>query len=607
MFDIVIPFYNGLHNLRPCLESLGKTLPENSRLILVDDSSDDYVTDSVKAICEEFVFETVYIKNDTNLGFLASCNAGVAMGENPYIVLVNSDTIMFDGTFQLLEEAFETDPKIAVINPVSNWANWTRIPFPNGFNMYELHSFVTNYQSSTAIKDIYNASGFFFAVRRDLFTEYGPLDEVYGHGYYEETDFCMKILDMGYRVVVHSGIFVFHQGWGSFGSKKRNVLMEKNHNIFMERWNDIYKSIEKEYENNDPISELKTALQNPEKESDNKIKVLYLLKDIGLFGGIISVLQIVNQLNLMGINANIACYGRIDKKFLSQFPLYFRPHVFKSETDMINNFPDCDIGVATHWTTVSPLMKIVEQKNIYPVYFVQDFEPDFHEYQSEDYYKALETYDIVPTKIVKSDWLKNKMKHHDGDVHQIRLGLNSDVFYNKNQEKTVDIITHARPLTERRNFPMIQEVYKLLKQENNSLKLGVYGRGYSQKDFCVPVKDFGTLSDSKNVSEALNQSKILLDASTFQGFGRPGLEAMACGTATVLTRNGGITEYAKHKYNTLLINPKDARDIVDTIIMLLGDEKLRNKLVKKGLETVNDYNLINEAERTKKLFESKVN
>lgn len=607
MFDIIIPFHNGLNNLRPCLESLGKTLPENSRLILVNDCSDDYVTNEIKNICEKFVFETVHIKNENNMGFLQSCNTGVSMGDNPYVVLVNSDTIMFDGTFQLLEETFESDPKIAVINPVSNWANWTRIPFPDGFNMYELNSFVSDFELFQPIRDIHNASGFFFAFKRELFTEYGLFDKIYGHGYYEEADFCMRIIGMGYRVVVHAGIYVFHQGWGSFGTDKRNILMERNRKIFMKRWGERYQFLEDNYRKKDPISDLKLALENPSKKSeDGEIKVVYILKDIGLYGGIISVLQVVNQLNLLGINANIACYGNLDEKFLSQFPMYFRPHVFKSESDMINNFPECDIGVATHWTTVYPLMEIIKRTNIYPVYFVQDFEPDFHEFQSESYYKAIETYNLIPTKIVKSEWLKNKMKHYDGDVHQIPLGLNTDVFYNNKKDTNVDVITHARPSSERRNFPMIKKVYQLLKKEDNSLELGVYGTKYSPKSFGVEVKDFGVLRDAKNVSEALNQSKILLDASTFQGFGRPGLEAMACGAATVLTRNGGITEYAKHNYNTLLVNPYNARDIADKIIMLLEDESLRNRLVQKGLETAEKYNLINEGTMTKNLFESKV-
>ncbi|NIM67567.1 MAG: glycosyltransferase, partial [Armatimonadetes bacterium] len=90
----------------------------------------------------------------------------------------------------------------------------------------------------------------------------------------------------------------------------------------------------------------------------------------------------------------------------------------------------------------------------------------------------------------------------------------------------------------------------------------------------------------------------LLDCSFFQGFGRPGLEAMACGVATVLTCNGGITEYAKHMHNCLLADPLDVEDNVNKIIRLLEDEALRTRLVAEGFKTAHYYDCQHEGENT---------
>ena len=75
---------------------------------------------------------------------------------------------IYNNTFKILEETFDSDPNIGVINPVSNWANWTRIPFPEGFSINELKEFISSFKAPELIVDINNASGFFLAVKREL-------------------------------------------------------------------------------------------------------------------------------------------------------------------------------------------------------------------------------------------------------------------------------------------------------------------------------------------------------------------------------------------------------------------------------------------------------
>lgn len=222
MFDIIIPVYNNLHHLRPCLESLEKNMPDNSTLIIVDDASDEHISEEIKEILKKFGFKTLYIRNKENIGYLKSCNKGIMLGDNPYVVLVNSDTLIYNNTFKILEETFDSDPNIGVINPVSNWANWTRIPFPEGFSINELKEFISSFKAPELIVDINNASGFFLAVKRELFDKYGLYDEIYSPKYFEVTDFCMRILEQGYRIVVNKSLFVFIMG-GEFLVKIKEI------------------------------------------------------------------------------------------------------------------------------------------------------------------------------------------------------------------------------------------------------------------------------------------------------------------------------------------------------------------------------------------------
>ena len=647
MFDLVIPVYNSFHHVRACLASVFKhsTLPYHAYIL--NDCSDQYTTESLKTFLTDYNPSCfTLINNEKNLGYLKNCNQGIRKGSNEFVVLINSDTIVTRGYLEKVKATFSTDTSIGIINPVSTWANWTRIPFPNGFNINDISAAVENYSDHT-IKDINNASGFFFATRRKLYDELGLFDEVYDPGYYEEADFCMKAIAKGYRVVVNDSLYIFHYGWGSFMEDSRNKHMQNNKQIFLSRWGNDYKKIEDAWKQNNPIGYLQQQLnasdiwkakdrtisqdfqlsRNPDlikyqleriktdadealrlkllidktspKEvlTSNNPKITYILPAISLYGGIIPVLQIVNRLALMGFDVNVATYGKLDDNIYRLLPFYFRPYVFPNVETLIAEFPTSDLVVATHWETVYPALLIKARTGAKLAYFVQDFEADFYD-RSDLAQQALLTYRLIPDQIVKTQWLKSKLEPFGGSIEIIPLGLNLDMFHDFGKPRRKQVVAMARPSSERRNYPILKQVYEKIFRTCPEIELAVYGIGHDVLDFSCPVKDYGRLEIMQDVAKALNDSTVLLDCSTFQGFGRPGLEAMACGTAAVLTRCGGITQYAKHNFNCFLIDPMDVDEITAKTIELANSDSLRTKFVANGQKTANEYSYINEGIKT---------
>lgn len=601
MFDIVIPVYNSLNHVRPCLNSLSRNIPDNSKIIIVDDGSDEYVSKEIKKICDRFKVNVEYVKNNENMGYLKSCNKGISSGNNPFVILTNSDTIVFRNTFEILKKTFEDYPNIGVINPVSTWANWTRIPFPNGFNILQLNSFVQDVDTPELVVDLNNASGFFLGIRRNLFEEIGLFDEVFNPGYYEETDFCMKVLEKGYKVSVHKGLYVFHHGWGSFGEQSRNHQMSLNKDKFMKRWEDKYNKLEKKWLENDPIKDLKESLGD-NVPNQNSLEVVYVLPNLDLNGRSISAIQIVNQLNLLGCSANLAIWGKIDEDFLRKYPLYFRPYIFDSEVDLVENFPKCAFAVVTDGKIALKLLETHANDGMNVVYQFQEYYP-FNYGNNKTYSEPSEAYNLSH-KIVKSSWLNNKLRYFGGSVHKIPTGIDTDVFYERKLKREIQIVSYLKTDVELRNLSILKEIFRKLKEEYNSINLAVLGNVPGDfDDFEFPVNLLGILKDPKEVANVLNSSIIALDVSTSHLSGRFGLEAMACGTATVLTRNGGITEYAKHRFNTLLVNPTNIDEIVQNVKNLLENIDLRARLIKNGYETSKKYSLRNETKMTKQFFE----
>ncbi len=90
--------------------------------------------------------------------------------------------------------------------------------------------------------------------------------------------------------------------------------------------------------------------------------------------------------------------------------------------------------------------------------------------------------------------------------------------------------------------------------------------------------------------------------SSYEGFGVPAIEAMACGTAVVSINNPGIKEIIRHNHNGLLV---DGTQLSSGIGRVLADTSLRESLENRGRNTVeNQFNIDTVAEEYEKLYRS---
>ena len=122
-------------------------------------------------------------------------------------------------------------------------------------------------------------------------------------------------------------------------------------------------------------------------------------------------------------------------------------------------------------------------------------------------------------------------------------------------------------------------------------------------DYRLPFehKDLGEIPNER-LRSVYNSAAIVLDLSDYQALGRIGLEGMACGAATVLTKFGGITEYIRDGVNTLAVDPMDEAAVVTAVLRLVDDPALRARLVAEGIRTVERFSCDVEARTTSALF-----
>lgn len=87
------------------------------------------------------------------------------------------------------------------------------------------------------------------------------------------------------------------------------------------------------------------------------------------------------------------------------------------------------------------------------------------------------------------------------------------------------------------------------------------------------------------------QADVFVMPSLVEAFGVAFLEAMACGIPVIGTRVGGIPELIEHGHNGLLVSPGDAGELAQSLLQVLMDDTLRERLVEAGLETVRRFNV----------------
>ena len=66
----------------------------------------------------------VFLRNEKNEGFIASCNRGAEKARGSYLVFLNNDTEVTQGWLRALRETFELEPRAGLVG--------SKLVFPDG-------------------------------------------------------------------------------------------------------------------------------------------------------------------------------------------------------------------------------------------------------------------------------------------------------------------------------------------------------------------------------------------------------------------------------------------------------------------------------------------
>lgn len=93
--------------------------------------------------------------------------------------------------------------------------------------------------------------------------------------------------------------------------------------------------------------------------------------------------------------------------------------------------------------------------------------------------------------------------------------------------------------------------------------------------------------NTEQLANLYTYAQVLVFPSLMEGFGLPGIEAMAIGTPVICSDIPVFREI--YGDACLMFNPLDSNDIAQKIQMVLGNEKLRKELIEKGKKQAAKY------------------
>ena len=113
------------------------------------------------------------------------------------------------------------------------------------------------------------------------------------------------------------------------------------------------------------------------------------------------------------------------------------------------------------------------------------------------------------------------------------------------------------------------------------------------------------LGRKDNVAEYLQCADILVMPSVSEGMSNALLEAMACGLAVIATNIAGNNEVVAHLRNGVLIEPRNARQLAEALLYVLGDAELASRLGQEARKTVEEgYSLDQVVDQYMELYQS---
>jgi len=231
--SIIIVNWNTGNLLRQCLDSivLGFSKGENYEVLVIDNNSKDQSI----AMAEGSPQKAQFFVMKKNLGFAKANNVGIRQASGDYIILLNPDTRVLEGSFTNLIHFLSVHPDAAAVGPKLLNDDLTFQPSCRRFPMLfvlalmflKIHHFFPKIKSfrdylmsgfdCTKDQIVDQIMGACMVIPKKAIASIGLLDERYWI-WFEEVDWCKRAASSGMAIWFSPSGEIIHHGGASFSA-----------------------------------------------------------------------------------------------------------------------------------------------------------------------------------------------------------------------------------------------------------------------------------------------------------------------------------------------------------------------------------------------------
>jgi len=225
--DILIVVRNQPEYTRQCIESIQRHT-RNFKFFIWDNGSSDETISYLRTLPDD----ATLVRSAANEGFIKPNNRLAEMGEAPYIILINTDAVVYEGWDGLLTGWLENHP------------NTAQVGFQGGVLDHTGKGVGLEFGGS-----IDYVCGWCSCIPRKTYDEFGLFDEEHlEFAYCEDSDFSMRLREAGRDIYALHLQLAYH-----FQNKTVLEVMQeqeirhfiaRNHEYLRKRWGKFLPSVE---------------------------------------------------------------------------------------------------------------------------------------------------------------------------------------------------------------------------------------------------------------------------------------------------------------------------------------------------------------------------
>ncbi len=547
LIDLIVPVYRRPDLVMDLFDSLLASPDWNrvSKCVVVDDRGDTRTSAFLQTLSARDPKRIAILTNDENLGFLRSCNRAFQKTTADFVVLVNSDIQVPRGWLSRLIRPMNADKKIALVTPLATSGANLSVALRPGQTWVDADRIVSSH--SPIYPSACTAIGYAMAIRRSAIGDRPLFDEVFLHGYGEDTDLHYRLITAGWKSVICDNLIVFHKGSASYIlDNKKDAVYDANRKVFFERWGKIHAAEYEKFTKSYALSRLLTPSRHTvDEETAQDIDILFVSPtNATQIGGVKIIFQLAAYLAARGIKAKVFCHRHTGP--IAQHAHDLLMPVLTRES-LARTVARARVVVGTGIGVAPLATELAKQLRASLWWLVQG---------PECYFSSGEHYDEFKKILLRSDQVISVSEYLDllirdfgvKQSHWIPLGPDPLVFYprdigenktgkgdatSKRDPKSIAVQLIDTPDKGARFAVSFAE-----EARRRGLSVHFFGTGKLADSLPRDLGEFHGQLDPDGLAKLFSKCGFYLDLSVMEGLGLLPLEAAFCGCRPVMTRKG---------------------------------------------------------------------